>query len=46
MLSDKQEGIADHAQAAQEHGTDGNAGRQQAGHGDGDADYVVEEGPR
>ena len=44
VFSDQQIGVADDAQAAQQHGADGNQGREQAGHGDRDADGIVEEG--
>jgi len=44
VFSDKQIGITDDTQAAQEHGTDGDQRREHAAHGDGDAGGVVEEG--
>jgi hypothetical protein len=44
VFSDKQIGVADDAEAAQQHGADGDQGRAQAGHSNRDADGVVEEG--
>jgi hypothetical protein len=45
VFSDQQIGVADDAETALQHGADGDQGRAQAGHGNRDADGVVEEGP-
>jgi len=41
VFSDQQVGVADDAEAAQQHGAYGDQGREQAGHGNRDADAVV-----
>lgn len=39
---DEEQGVADDGQAAEKHSRDGDEGIQQAGHGDGDGNDVVE----